>query len=641
MNNTVFQDEKKYHIWLFASVLAASIFVYAANVTVFMDDVFIYLRVAKNIVNGIGPVFNSGDTHFPITSPLWVMLLALFSKVFTSIDSVALSKILFIVFLSSASWFSFLLFRKYIGVFAALVPLPIFFNYISTSCSGGEIALVYFAMFGLLWAYLKKKSAILTGIFGAIGYLARGELVLLLCMVVLHFLFLSLKNKDSYRKIFRFILIISGTFFVCIMFWHLYYFIFFGSLFPNTLKAKIVQGKSGLWGLYKSFGRSQFDMVLKTKIVLIVFFLFGVFYFRTLSFFLTGFTIIHYYVYSFMVIPFYHWYYYDYHLILNLFTFLGFAALAHLLMKKILIHLKKYSWKKSVTIPLLIIFTFISLFIIYYTSELKDISRYKSDKRYNDYVKLANWIRPKLKKDDVILSGEIGILGYELQDHVFRDTNGIASPNISLKNINKIGSFVADYSPRYMIFPREKDSTRIELNKTDVFFFKRIYMSGKSREDYGTVYERDYSDIPRYLKNLLGFLRSPEILFEASVKQMGGKYILFVHAPFSSTVDIPPSASGFEISYGILKSAWKTKSKHMDGSLFRLIGHKKGSVGIVFMEKLVDPSKGNLKDNYNNFKISFAPGTFEKLEVQINERQNNYVDWTYLGNFCFFMDKEQ
>ncbi len=57
--------------YLFFVVLVCSLYLFGTNVGVFMDDVYIYLRVVKNIVNGNGAVLNPGDNHFAVTSPLW------------------------------------------------------------------------------------------------------------------------------------------------------------------------------------------------------------------------------------------------------------------------------------------------------------------------------------------------------------------------------------------------------------------------------------------------------------------------------------------------------------------------------------------------------------------------------------------
>ncbi|MDQ1354204.1 MAG: hypothetical protein QG657_4513, partial [Acidobacteriota bacterium] len=110
--------------YLFGGVLAITLIFFFMNAMVFMDDVYIYLRVVKNIANGTGPVLNPGDNHFPVTSPLWVFLLAFLTKIFSFIDLVLLAKITSTICLGIASFLAFLLLRRHIGSWAVLTPLP-------------------------------------------------------------------------------------------------------------------------------------------------------------------------------------------------------------------------------------------------------------------------------------------------------------------------------------------------------------------------------------------------------------------------------------------------------------------------------------------------------------------------------------
>ncbi|HEX9725550.1 MAG TPA: hypothetical protein VGC53_14820, partial [Vicinamibacteria bacterium] len=45
-----------------------------------VDDTYIFLRYAENLANGNGLVFNLGERVEGYTSPLWVLLLGLFSR---------------------------------------------------------------------------------------------------------------------------------------------------------------------------------------------------------------------------------------------------------------------------------------------------------------------------------------------------------------------------------------------------------------------------------------------------------------------------------------------------------------------------------------------------------------------------------
>jgi hypothetical protein len=232
-----------------AIVLTAAVVLYAIFVGVYMDDVFIYLRVARNIVSGYGPVFNAGDAHFPVTSPLWVFLLALFQKVLPGPGLVFWAKFLFIICLVVDALILFSLLQKKLGSWAALAPLPLFFNNVTLTCAGGEIALLYLGLLGMIWA-AEKQNFRLVGIFAALGYLARGEAVLMLAPIFLWQLLGPVRKKIGWNGICKNLLTTATWFLSLALVWHAYYFLRFNAIFPETFKIKMIQGQSGKWGMY-------------------------------------------------------------------------------------------------------------------------------------------------------------------------------------------------------------------------------------------------------------------------------------------------------------------------------------------------------------------------------------------------------
>lgn len=90
--------------------------------------------------------------------------------------------------MTAASTFAYFTFFRFIGRGAVFISCPFFLSPLISSMTGNEIALLYFAMFGLIWACNNQRT-ILGGIFLGIGYLARGEFViavipLLLCFIL-------------------------------------------------------------------------------------------------------------------------------------------------------------------------------------------------------------------------------------------------------------------------------------------------------------------------------------------------------------------------------------------------------------------------------------------------------------------------
>lgn len=451
---TRYRIENRY---LFLGVLALSVYYFFLNVSVFMDDVFIYLRVVENIVNGTGPVLNAGDHHFPVTSPLWVFLLAFLKMIFGFIDLVLLSKIVSILFLAGASYLAFLLLRRYIGHWAVLAPLPIFFNFITVTTVGGEIALVYFCLFGVLWSYYSKHNFILTGLAAAAAYLARPELILIVPVIAFHYLLQWKKEKKDLRTLLVDWGKLALVFLAVVSVWHVYNCIQFDSIFPGTFKTKTIQGKSGMWPLYYSMGRPLTLEMIAGKCWLVIPLLFGLLYFRAISLSLLLYTTLHYYAYKLLIVPYYHWYFYDFFILIPMFTMFGMIGLSRFIGRYLKIYAESASprrrfpvWSKTVAVFLMF---FLAAYAISITTKIKCLPSYREDGRLESYKRIADSIKSKVERGDVVLSPEIGIIGYYLEDAIIRDLNGIASPDTNLENINNLDYFVSTYSPKFIVFP--------------------------------------------------------------------------------------------------------------------------------------------------------------------------------------------
>ncbi|MCP4154627.1 MAG: glycosyltransferase family 39 protein [bacterium] len=467
--------------YLFLVVLSCCVYFFMTNVTLFLDDVFIYLRVVKNIANGTGPVLNPGDGHFAVTSPLWVFILALFHKVFGFIQLTVLAKILFVITLASASFLAFLSLRRYTGSWAALTPIPFFFNYITSTTVGGEIALVYLSLFGIAWAYFIKRNFLLTGLFAAVAYLARGELILILLPMVLHYLFVSWKEEKSFKEIAVEVSKFSAVFLAVVATWHIYYAIQFQSLFPNTLQTKIVQGKSG-WALYHTDALFHAWNIIRSKFLALFFLLFGIFYFRGLTISLSVFALLHYFAYRMLTIPNYHWYYYDIFLFIPIFTLFGIIGFFIFLRKFFQTceygSKKPAKFHKTTQLILFPVVVYLVVSCLILTTNIRKTGKYKNDPRHTKYMKFVERIKPVMKKGDVLLAYEIGIIAYYLDDIVIRDVNGIASPDVTVENINDVSYFVRTYRPRFIFFhplPGLEDLEYIPVNEKTTALYKKDF----------------------------------------------------------------------------------------------------------------------------------------------------------------------
>jgi hypothetical protein len=615
--------------YLFFVVLIFSIYLFFIHVTVFLDDVLIYLRVAKNIANGTGPVLNPGDHHFPVTSPLWVFLLGFLHKVFGFLDLMELSKIIFTVFLGLASFLGFVCLRFYIGSWAILIPLPVFFNFITLSTIGGEIALVYSCLFGILWAYYIKKKLLFTGFWAAAAYLARAELVLLVVPILLHFLFQGIKEKKSFRSMAVDIGKMIAVFLVIISIWHIFYAIQFRAIFPKTLNTKIIQGKSGIWPLYYHFGRIHTFEILGGRNCLVFFLLFGLFYFRAISISLLCFTVLHYYTYKYLTIAYYHWYFYDFYLFIPVFTVFGFIAFFIFLEK--FLRTYNYGFRESPRFPKLIKATAVLLlfctavFFTLKTTRIRNLPdyNYKKDDRFQKYLKVVQWTKQMLKKGDVLLAPEIGIIGYFLEDSIIRDLNGIASTGVTVGNINNLDYFVETYSPRFIFFPPwepQKYQVKYFIVNGNVYIYKKGYeakINGEGRES--VFFYSDRVPVPADLDTLNQLkcnARSPG----AELIREKGKFILCIplSTTFESTLKVPGDASGISWQFGFLTDFFKDNKKKCKVVL-RVEGIREKQETFLYRKALKPISMQRGREIFIRFP--YRPYGFDSLVITLKVEQ--------------------
>lgn len=622
------------NIYLFFVVLIFSICLFFIHVTVFLDDVFIYLRVAKNIANGTGPVLNPGDQHFPVTSPLWVFLLSFLHKVFGFIDLMELSKIIFTVFLGLASFLGFVCLRFYIGSWAILIPLPVFFNFITLSTVGGEIALVYLCIFGILWAYYIKKNFLFTGVWAAAAYLARGELVLLVVPILLHYLLQGIKEKKSFRSMTVDIGKMIAVFLVIISIWHIFYAVHFHAIFPKTLNTKIIQGKSGIWPLYYHFGRIHTFEILGERNWLVFFLLFGLFYFRALSISLLCFTVLHYYAYKYLTIAYYHWYFYDFYLFIPVFTVYGIIAF-FIILEKIL-RAYNYGFRESPRFPKFIKATVVLLlfctavFFTLMTTRIRNVSdyNYKKDDRFQKYLKVVQWTKQMLKKGDVLLAPEIGIIGYFLEDSIIRDLNGIASPVVTIGNINNLDYFVRTYSPRFIFFPPwepHKYQEEYFIVDGDVDIYEKGYeakINGEGRES--VFFYSDRVPAPADLDTLNQLKCNARCPGTKFIREKG-KIILCIplSTTFESTLKVPDDATGIFLQFGFLSDFFKDNKKKCKVVL-RVEGIKEKQKTFLYRKALKPISIQRGREIF--IRIPYQPHGFDSLVITLKVKQQKGFD---------------
>jgi hypothetical protein len=203
-----------------------------------VDDPYITYRYARNLAEGNGWFYNSGQQILGTTSPLYTLLLAagasltnnlpFLSSVFSGIALGILALLVYALLARSGNDLA--------GGSAALL---IILNPLMADVLGFELN-VYLALgFGGLLAYQSgnaKWAALLLGL----ATLARGDAFILAALVLSHHLWKS--ERGSWLPLFIYGGIIAA--------WAGYAIGVFGSPLPNTLAAKRALYESGYWRPY-------------------------------------------------------------------------------------------------------------------------------------------------------------------------------------------------------------------------------------------------------------------------------------------------------------------------------------------------------------------------------------------------------
>jgi len=406
-----------------------------------MDDGFIMLNYAKNILNGNGWVFNKGEYYNSCTSVLQVLIYVI-QGLFLGVANLEI-----IAYVNFYIWFFvlavfiykfFLSYNKYVAAVISIVVVMIPHFY---ATFGLETAMNMALLFIALFAYQKQRFRLMYPILSLL-ILTRLENGLFVSII---FLFLFFKNKESLRNLIKNGILLSLPF----ISWLIFSYLYFGKIFPESLGAKMWQGSSGGWGighiylksmasytvffvlpwyrLFKvsitSWAMSVFDffellrMNICYSIALIVtgFFLIKGFVLSVRVKTVEGmhvlliWALLHAVLYGLVLnVPGYHWYY-SLNIIVTISVFfIGIFAL---------------KYKRFCIMPILLILFIIPYIFVFTISSHVTIE----DARTIPYRNLSEWINKNTSKNAIIVHEEVGEIAY-LTNRRTIDVVGLTSP---------------------------------------------------------------------------------------------------------------------------------------------------------------------------------------------------------------------
>ncbi|MCB0340273.1 MAG: hypothetical protein KDD53_11745, partial [Bdellovibrionales bacterium] len=244
MNITAFSHFRHLHkrvslnYWAYGIYLLIILIFSILHTNVRHDDPFIFYQYAKNIAQGNGYVFNLGERVNGSTSALYPILLAMLHLV-TRLDIPLLGYFIsFLAVFGIGICTSIMLSREGFQLSALLFPFIFILNPINRSAIGMETFVTVFFVILAHLKYDKNKihscAALLT-----ISILLRPDAILAATGIFIHYLLTNRKLPP---------LSVLAIFLLPLLLWAAFAFLYFGSIVPNTLGAKLAQTASGRWG---------------------------------------------------------------------------------------------------------------------------------------------------------------------------------------------------------------------------------------------------------------------------------------------------------------------------------------------------------------------------------------------------------
>ena len=229
-----------------------------------VDDAYIHLTFAQNLVNGYGFSFNPNEPTFGVTAPLWTMLLYLLGSIFQ--PTPLLAKCLSIFFGVLTIPILYQLCRKlslrnnYALSVAILWSVNIW--HIRWAASGMETSLALLLLLLGFSAHISRRWY--TGLLFGLAVLTRPEVGVLVLVLILEL---------AYSRVWKKALVFCMAFGVTILPWLIYAMQEFGTIYPNPALVK-AQSNSFIWSDFV-YGFKRIILILggahTLEIILLIF----------------------------------------------------------------------------------------------------------------------------------------------------------------------------------------------------------------------------------------------------------------------------------------------------------------------------------------------------------------------------------
>ncbi len=433
------------------------------------DDSFIFLRIARNMLDGHGPVWNVGDQYTNTTSALWPTLIALGGLIAGPDDLPFVSKILSYISLAGASLALYAVIRKsshrelaWVAPFAVFLPAHHFI------LCGMESELAVFAILAATALYMYGFSLYWVAVALAASYLARPDTVIFAGLLYADYLFFGRGMRQRLMQSVAPSLFCLG---LCLV-WHVYLYTTTGTVLPTTLHTKVIQGTSGTY--WVPFGQEIMPYLCETiagRPFMIGFALVGLAVLFAIAPIIPLWALLHLAAYASVGIAAYPWYYYPLFFVTCLCAFLGIARIAawalawadRLRPGRMLARAVVLAGAAAFMVAAIDTQTGVrARDLPRWISTLRLHGRYDLhinprdvyvDSRRQAHDQVADWIianRSQLK-GATILTDEIGVIGYRLPDWRVVDEVGMTDPQFAVAFIHNWQHYVATERPVFIL----------------------------------------------------------------------------------------------------------------------------------------------------------------------------------------------
>jgi hypothetical protein len=312
-------------------------------------------------------------------------------------------------------------------------------------------------------------------------------------------------------------------------------------------------------------------------------------------------------------------------------VFTVFGIIAFFIFLEKLLRTYNYGFRKSPRFPKLIkaiavlLLFCTAVFFTLKTTRIRNLPdyNYKKDDRFPKYLKVAQWTKQMLKKGDVFLAPEIGIIGYFLEDSIIRDLNGIASTGVNVGNINNLDYFIETYSPRFIFFPPwepQKYQVKYFIVNGNVYIYKKGYeakINGEGRES--VFFYCDCVPVPADL-DTLNQLKCNAGSPGAELIREKGKFILYIPLSntFESTLKVPGDASGIFLQFGFFNDFFKYNKKKYKVVL-KVYGVREKQETFLYRKALKPKAMKGGREIFIRFP--YRPDGFDSLAITLKVKQ--------------------